>query len=103
MVSVGGVGETGDLYDFNDDEVVARLALTASADVTVLVIDSTKFGRTALCRNGHVGDFDYVVSERAPTLQQRAMLAQRRTKWLYRDDIEALAWRQIVCHSASCP
>ncbi|MXF47563.1 DeoR family transcriptional regulator [Raoultella sp. Lac2] len=91
VVSVGGIGETGDLYDFNDDEVVARLALTASADVTVLVIDSTKFGRTALCRNGHVGDFDYVVSERAPTVQQRAMLAQRRTKWLYRDDIEALA------------
>ena len=90
VVSVGGIGEAGELYDFNDDEVVARRALTAGADVTVLAIDSTKFGRTALCRNGHVGDFDYVVSERPPTAQQRTGLAQRRTQWLCRDAAAAL-------------
>ncbi|MFK3707289.1 DeoR/GlpR family DNA-binding transcription regulator [Klebsiella sp. NPDC088457] len=91
VVSVGGIDESGDLYDFNDDEVVARLALTASADITVLVVDSTKFGRTALCRNGHAGDFDYVVSERPPTAQQQARLELRRTQWLCRDAVETLS------------
>jgi DeoR family glycerol-3-phosphate regulon repressor len=65
-VSVGGIGEEGELYDFNDEEVVARQALVASAEVNVLVVDSTKFGRRAMCRNGDIGDFHYVVSDRAP-------------------------------------
>ncbi|HKS33172.1 MAG TPA: DeoR/GlpR family DNA-binding transcription regulator [Enterobacteriaceae bacterium] len=85
VVSVGGIGESGELYDFNDDEVLARQALIASADLTVLVVDSTKFGRTALCRNGCVGDFDYVVSDRAPTDRQQAMLSRRQTQWLCQD------------------
>ena len=86
VVSVGGIGESGDLYDFNDEEVLARQALIASADLTVLVVDSTKFGRTALCRNGSVGDFDYVVSDRAPTARQQEAIAQRHTQWLCRSD-----------------
>ena len=86
VVSVGGIGESGDLYDFNDEEVVARQALIASADMTVLVVDSTKFGRTALCRNGCISDFDYVVSDREPTAQQQAAIAQRHTQWLSRRD-----------------
>ncbi|ROP48916.1 DeoR family transcriptional regulator [Enterobacter sp. BIGb0383] len=90
VVSVGGIGESGELYDFNDDEVLARQALIASADLTVLVVDSTKFGRTALCRNGCVGDFDYVVSDRAPTDRQQAMLSRRQTQWLCRDRAKKL-------------
>ncbi len=86
VVSVGGLDEAGNLYDFNDEEVVARQALIASADLTVLVVDSTKFGRTALCRNGCVGDFDYVVSDRAPTARQQDAIARRHTQWLYRSD-----------------
>lgn len=85
VVSVGGIGEEGELYDFNDEEVVARQALVASAEVNVLVVDSTKFGRRAMCRNGDIGDFDYVVSDRAPTTAQRDLLAQRRTQWLCRE------------------
>lgn len=86
VVSVGGIGEAGDLYDFNDDEVMARQALIASADLTVLVVDSTKFGRMAICRNGCIGDFDYVVSDREPGPQQQAMLSRRHTQWFCRGD-----------------
>lgn len=82
VVSVGGIGETGELYDFNDDEVAARQALMANAEQTILVVDSTKFGLTALCRNGCAGDFDYVVSDRPPTSQQQTQLSRRHTRWL---------------------
>jgi len=86
VVSVGGIGEEGELYDFNDEEVVARLALVTNAEINVLVVDSTKFGRRAMCRNGDIGDFHYVVSDRAPTPQQRELLARRQTRWLCRED-----------------
>jgi len=59
-----------------------RRALVASAAVSVLVVDSTKFGRNAICQNGSVGDFDYVVSDRPPTPQQHAVIKQRGTAWL---------------------
>ena len=86
VVSVGGIGEQGELYDFNDEEVVARQALIASARVNVLVVDSTKFGRRAMCCNGNIGDFHYVVSDRAPTHQQRNLLASRQTQWLCQEE-----------------
>lgn len=85
VVSIGGIGEAGELYDYNDDEVAARRALVASAAVSVLVVDSTKFGRNAICQNGSVGDFDYVISDRPPTPQQHAVIKQMGTRWLSQD------------------
>ncbi|QTF10119.1 DeoR/GlpR transcriptional regulator [Brenneria izadpanahii] len=89
VVSVGGIGEAGELYDFNDDEVMARHALLAGAALKVLVADSTKFGRSALCQNGTMADFHYVVSDRPPSRQQREILQNAPTRWLCREKIEA--------------
>lgn len=82
LVSVGGIDESGRLYDFNDEEVMAHQALLATATVRVLVVDSTKFGRTALCQNGHIADFDYVISDRVPTPDQAAAIKISTTQWL---------------------
>ncbi|UYU31843.1 DeoR/GlpR family DNA-binding transcription regulator [Siccibacter colletis] len=85
VVSVGGIGEAGELYDYNDDEVAARQALVASAAVSVLVVDSTKFGRSAICQNGSVGDFDFVISDRPPTPKQFAVMKQKKNQWFGRE------------------
>lgn len=82
VVSVGGVDEDGGLYDFNDDEVMAHRALVEHAAIRILVVDSTKFGRTALCNNGCILDFDYVVSDRPPTRHQQEALINASTQWL---------------------
>lgn len=82
VVSVGGIGEGGELYDFNDDEVMARQALMGCAAVNILVVDSSKFGRSALCQNGSIADFDYVVSDRLPTPAQQALLQRLGTQWV---------------------
>ena len=42
IVSVGGMDSQGQLYDYNDDEVMAREALLAHAGYRVLVLDKTK-------------------------------------------------------------
>lgn len=88
VVSVGGIGEAGELYDFNDDEVKARSALLAGAAVRVLAVDSTKFGRTALCQNGNIADFHYVVSDRPPSKRQRDALLRASTRWLCKESEE---------------
>ncbi|KAA8997683.1 DeoR/GlpR transcriptional regulator [Affinibrenneria salicis] len=85
VVSIGGIGEAGELYDFNDEEVMARHALLAGAALKVLVVDSTKFGRSALCQNGTIADFHYVVSDRPPSTPQREALQGAPTRWLCRE------------------
>lgn len=85
VVSVGGLSDAGELFDFNDDEVAARHALVASAALTVLVVDSSKFGRTAVCQNGSLSDFDFVVSDRPPTPRQSALITRGATQWLCRE------------------
>lgn len=82
LVSVGGIDESGTLYDFNDEEVMAHQSLLATAAIHVLVVDSTKFGRTALCQNGHITDFDYVISDRAPSAEQVTAISMSKTQWL---------------------
>lgn len=93
VVSVGGISDTGELYDFNDDEVVARQVLLANACIKILVIDSTKFNRQALCCNGDINDFDYVVSDRAPSALQQARLLRGRTQWQCQESLAS-----PLCH-----
>jgi len=73
IVSVGGMSETGDLMDFNMDEVRARRALVACCDHPILLVDEKKVGRKALCRDGHASDFKTVLLNTAPgdILQQQ--------------------------------
>ncbi|WP_259781546.1 DeoR/GlpR family DNA-binding transcription regulator [Aestuariispira ectoiniformans] len=66
IVSVGGLGEDGALYDFNDDEVHSRRGQFDHSNTRILVVDSRKFDRRALCQNGTVADFDYLICDRKP-------------------------------------
>lgn len=83
VVSVGGLDDSGALYDFNDDEVMARQALVAGSTIRILVVDSSKFGRKAICQNGSIADFDYVVSDRAPSPGQRERIRQGQGQWIH--------------------
>ncbi len=67
VVSVGGIDTEGYLYDYNDTEVMAREALCEHARFNILVVDSSKLGVTTACQNGHVSDFDLIVSDFEPT------------------------------------
>lgn len=80
VVSVGGIGADGALYDYNDDEVLAREALLASCRIRILAVDSTKLGKEATCQVGHITDFDLVICDQpAPGVLQQVIAADR---WL---------------------
>ena len=61
VFSVGGVSETGDLLDFNLDEIRARQAIYACARERTLVIDHAKIGRTAPHRWGRIQDLERTI------------------------------------------
>jgi DeoR family glycerol-3-phosphate regulon repressor len=61
IFSIGGLAEDGSIHDFNQDEVRARRAISNCAKQSILVLDSTKIGRTATCRDGHLVEYDIVV------------------------------------------
>jgi DeoR family glycerol-3-phosphate regulon repressor len=71
MVDIGvfgaaGVGDDGTLLDFHDEEVQARKLIRANARETFLVLDSSKFSRTAHVRGGNIGETTKVFCDKPP-------------------------------------
>ena len=53
----------GTLLDFHGDEVQARQSIVANARIAVLVADTTKFGRNATVRGGHLDDCHHLFTD----------------------------------------
>ena len=71
MVDVGifgcaGVGEDGTLLDFHDEEVRARRLIRENSRQTFLVLDHSKFRRTAHVRGGNIGEVTKVFCDARP-------------------------------------
>lgn len=82
IVSVGGMDSHGQLYDYNDDEVMAREALLAHAGYRVLVLDKTKFDLPLRCAAGQLGDYDAVVTDVPLPDKLRSPLAAQGVRFL---------------------
>jgi DeoR family transcriptional regulator, glycerol-3-phosphate regulon repressor len=82
IVSVGLMDRDGGLYDYNDDEVMAREALLRQCRQRILLIDSSKFDRQAACVAGHLSDFDTVISDQPLPAQLSASLKARKVQLL---------------------
>jgi len=66
IFGVAGVAEDGGLLDFHSAEVQVREQMRENAQTSILVTDSSKFGRLAPALGGNIGDADHVVLDRAP-------------------------------------
>ncbi len=64
IFGVAGVDEEGTLLDFHEDEVAARQSILANCRKSYLVLDHSKFGRTAHVRGGHLSDVDAIFTDR---------------------------------------
>jgi DeoR family glycerol-3-phosphate regulon repressor len=80
------VTETGSLLEFHAAEVRARERIRENAEVSLLVLDRTKFGRMAPAVGENICDMDYVILDRRPEqpfgqllddLGDRLILAER--------------------------
>lgn len=62
IFSCGGVSKSGEVLDYNSEEVAARKAIVDCAQETILVFDSEKYGRDLPCRLHNVWDYDKIVT-----------------------------------------
>ncbi|WP_305986964.1 DeoR/GlpR family DNA-binding transcription regulator [Roseibium sp. MMSF_3544] len=64
VFGVAGVDEDGTLLDFHEDEVAARQSILANCRKSFLVLDHSKFGRSAHVRGGRLKDVDAIFTDR---------------------------------------
>jgi len=83
IVSVGAMDHKGNLYDYNDDEIMAREALLAQCQYRILLIDSTKSDSQSRCLSGSLTDFDCVISDQKLSLKLTNMLLAKKISVLY--------------------
>lgn len=81
VVSVGGLSK-GKLYDYNDDEVMAREALMQASRTRILVVDSSKFGVETHCTTATLSDFDAVITDQPLSDHERAYYASHGVRFL---------------------
>jgi len=66
VFGVAGVDEDGCLLDFSVDEVRTRESIRSNCRQSLLVLDSSKFGRAAPVRGGWIYDASMVICDRRP-------------------------------------
>ena len=66
IFGVAGVTEDGSLLEFHSAEVRVRERIHENSQVSMLVLDHTKFGRMAPAVGENLGDVDHVILDRRP-------------------------------------
>ena len=66
IYGVGGVDEDGTLLDYYEEEVKARQLIQENSRHTYIVLDYSKFGRSAHVRGGHISQASKVFCDRTP-------------------------------------
>lgn len=67
IFGVGGIDQDGGLLDFDPAEVTAREAMRLNCRCSVLVADTSKFGRPALARGGMLAEMNRFMTNGRPS------------------------------------
>ncbi|MFZ6688387.1 DeoR/GlpR family DNA-binding transcription regulator [Undibacterium sp. SXout11W] len=76
IYGVAGVAEDGTLLDFSSDEVHMRTELSTHCRQRFLVLDHSKFGRSATVRGGHITDATAVFTDKPISIELENQLHQ---------------------------
>ncbi|WP_299843471.1 DeoR/GlpR family DNA-binding transcription regulator [uncultured Roseovarius sp.] len=88
VFGVAGVAGDGSLLEFHSAEVKVRERIRENSQVSLLVLDQTKFGRFAPAAGENIRDMDHVILDRMPDaafaplfddMNDRLVLAERET------------------------
>ncbi len=74
IFGVAGVADDGSLLEFHSTEVRARERIRENSQVSILVLDCTKFGRMAPAVGENISDLDHVILDRRPEAKFNALL-----------------------------
>ncbi len=77
LIGTSGLSETGDLVDFDADEVLVARRIIRQARTVILVADSSKIGRIAPLRIAGIEAIDHLVTDRMTSPALRDVLASK--------------------------
>lgn len=74
LYGVAAVDAAGGLLDLTEEDVQSREAIRRNAQTRILVLDTSKFGRLAHARSGHITDAEHVICDAQPPAAIARML-----------------------------
>lgn len=83
IISVSGIDRDGDICDDDHAESVIATSAMIQASRTLLVVDSSKFGKRALVRVGTLADVDTLVTDKRPDEKILRILEESRVKIVF--------------------
>ena len=87
IIGISGIDGDGSLLDFDYREVRVAKAIIDNARRVCLVVDHTKFGRSAMARLASIGEVDAVYTDRPPPEAIRAILADNKVDLYVADEM----------------
>lgn len=89
IFSAGGIDAEGNILDYYEHEAaIVRLMIKRSRQ-SILVVDHSKFGRSAAVMVSHVADISQLVTDKPPPAGIRKLLKLHRTECIQVPDIHA--------------
>lgn len=83
FISSYGLSAEKGILDSYEEEAELKRIIMKQSDVVVLMVDSSKFNRTALVKIGDFKDIDYLITDKKPSDEWMDYLQQQGVKVLY--------------------
>jgi DeoR family glycerol-3-phosphate regulon repressor len=80
ILSAGGIDTEGNILDYYEHEAAVVRSMIKRSRRSVLVIDHSKFGRSASVMVGHVADIDQIFTDKLPPPGIRKLLKLNKTE-----------------------
>ncbi|MFH1155692.1 MAG: DeoR family transcriptional regulator [Pseudomonadota bacterium] len=80
VIGISGIADSGDLLDFDYQEVTVAKAIISNSSTVILAADHTKFGRDAMVTLAHVSDIHELFTDAPPPKPFGDLLKEHKVK-----------------------
>ncbi|MGL5436201.1 MAG: DeoR/GlpR family DNA-binding transcription regulator [Lachnospiraceae bacterium] len=83
LISCKGLNLDGGVYDSNESEGELKQLLVERANKVILLVDDSKFGKTAFIRLADLSQIDTIITNQEPDDEWKALLKQNQVNLIY--------------------
>lgn len=80
IIGISGISSDGSLLDFDFREVKVAQAIIDNSDCVLLAADHSKFGRSAMVKQGSITQVDHLYTDKAPSAEISEMLSMHQVQ-----------------------
>ncbi|MGI9356421.1 MAG: DeoR/GlpR family DNA-binding transcription regulator, partial [Rhizobiaceae bacterium] len=90
VFGVAGIAEDGGLLEFHPAEVRTCEQMRANSATSLLVVDSTKFGRLAPAYGGNIDAVDLIITDRPPSPEFAPIVEKLGDRFVFCEKVRAI-------------